>query len=320
MLLSFEQIREFTVGAHQVIQENGRIRFLRMPEHLTTEFGKVRPIFAERARCTADVRICFYTDSRHMRVDALTQCTSDNSGGKYEIFVDNMPYAIFRKEGAQRLILELPEGEKLVSIYPPGHNIGMVERVELDEGSYVRKPEYSKKFLFLGDSITQGFSAAHDALSYSNNVANFFQADSLNWAVAGSCFDPNFLEKTEYDPDVVVVAYGTNDYASLPERDTLQKNCAAYLDKLQQLYGDKKIFCISPIWRADGDLRRPTGTLADCRKVIIAEVEKHGFIHVDGMALCPHSPEYYTDGSVHPNDLGFAIYTQNLIRLMLPHM
>jgi len=38
------------------------------------------------------------------------------------------------------------------------------------------------------------------------------------------------------------------------------------------------------------------------------------------MQLCPHSPEYYQDGFLHPNDMGFAIYAQNLIRLMLPHM
>lgn len=320
MELTLEQIQQCAVGALSVTEENGRIRFHRMTEALAKQFGKVYPIFEERAHCTTDVRISFYTDSRHLRADVFTQCTSDNSGGKYEIFVNNNPYAIFRRDGSQRLVLDLPEGEKLVSVYLPGHNIGMVDRIELDEGSCVRKPDYDKKFLFLGDSITQGYSASHDALSFSNNIANFFRADSLNWAVGGSCFDPNFLEKTTYDPDVVFVAYGTNDYTTLPDMDTLQKNCAAYLDKLQQLYGDKKVFCLSPIWRKDGELRRGTGILEDCRRVIISEIEKHGFIHIDGMQLCPHSPEYFEDGYLHPNDMGFAIYTQNLIRLMLPHM
>lgn len=320
MRLTFEQIREFTQGAIEIKKENGKIRFYRMTEHMVEEFRKIRPIYAERALSTTDCRVSFYTDAENIFCVVCTQNEAGDVSGKYELFVDNNPVAFYQQTGTQRLIAQLPKGEKLVTIYLPCHEIGMIESIELDEGSYVRKPVYDKKFLFLGDSITQGYNATHDALSYAQSITRFFRGGSVNWAVGGTCFDPACLEKTEYDPDVILVAYGTNDYNKYSSIEQLRDYCAAYLDKLQRLYGEKKIFCISPIWRADANFREPAGNLEECRKVIIEQIEKHGFIHIDGMQLCPHSPEYYQDGFLHPNDMGFAIYAQNLIRLMLPHM
>ena len=51
------------------------------------------------------------------------------------------------------------------------------------------------------------------------------------------------------------------------------------------------------------------------RKAIAAEAEKYGFISVDGALLVPPVAELYTDG-LHPNDIGFSIYAENLIRIM----
>ena len=53
--------------------------------------------------------------------------------------------------------------------------------------------------------------------------------------------------------------------------------------------------------------------------VIIEEAAKRGFVHIDGYSLVPHMNEYYTDG-LHPNDLGFALYGQNLVRQIQPYL
>jgi hypothetical protein len=101
--------------------------------------------------------------------------------------------------------------------------------------------------------------------------------------------------------------------------EVLKNECAAYLDAVRSLYPHSKVFCISPIWRDGGERRLATGTLDECRAVIIEEAAKRGFVHIDGYSLVPHMNEYYTDG-LHPNDLGFALYGQNLVRQLQPYL
>ena len=110
------------------------------------------------------------------------------------------------------------------------------------------------------------------------------------------------------------IFYGTNDYNSRKSEDELFTRCRDYMDKVKALWPDKKVFCISPIWRADGEHRRAAGTLESCRQLIISQAEEHGFIHIDGYKLCPHHTDYLADKFLHPNDLGFSVFTQNLLR------
>ena len=35
---------------------------------------------------------------------------------------------------------------------------------------------------------------------------------------------------------------------------------------------------------------------------------------VPGYNLVPHRPEFFSDGRLHPNDLGFGVFAQNLQR------
>ena len=45
--------------------------------------------------------------------------------------------------------------------------------------------------------------------------------------------------------------------------------------------------------------------------------EKHGFVTVDGAQLILHDPAFYQDAEIlHPNDLGFDLYAQNLLRMI----
>jgi hypothetical protein len=75
---------------------------------------------------------------------------------------------------------------------------------------------------------------------------------------------------------------------------------------------------ISPIWFKNRD-GKPMGRYEDCRALIAAEAEKRGFIYVDGLSFVPPLDEFFTDG-LHPNDLGFSLYTENLIREMQKYL
>lgn len=319
MDLTFEQIKTIAVGAVEVTQEADGIHFRRMNEELERAFAEKSRDWYARARCTTECRLEFHTDSRNLRVDFGVIFIESNTWGKYEIYVDGLPVAFVRETGTQKsVIVELPEGDKHVTVALPGHNIGIIRNVIVDEGSYIRPHSFDKKMLFLGDSITQGYNANHDAMSYSYLIARHFNAESLNWAVGGAYFCESTVEATDFNPDIVFVAYGTNDYTCFRSMEELRGGCARYLDKIKALYGDKKVFCISPIWRADGKNRLATGTHAECRKTIIQEIEKRGFIHIDGYKVFPHMTEYFEDSYLHPNDHGFAIYAGNLIRILQP--
>ena len=318
MNLTFEQIKEFAVGAVKITKEGDKIRLQRMPDELEAVYKELSPDWYSKSRCSTDCCLEFHTDSRHLRLDFSVDFIDSNTWAKYEIFVDGLPLVYVKERGDRHTVVaSLPEGDKHVSVCLPCHNIGYIRNVTVDDGSYVKPHRFDRKFLFLGDSITQGYSADHDAQAYSCTVARYYNAASVNWAVGGARFREETVMATDFDPDVVFVAYGTNDYTHLPA-DTYLANCTAYLDKIKNLFGNKKVFVISPIWRADCEILRGAGVLDDCRALVAREAEKRGFIHVDGYRLVPHNSEYFSDGFLHPNDLGFAHYSRNLIQFLQP--
>ena len=78
-------------------------------------------------------------------------------------------------------------------------------------------------------------------------------------------------------------------------------------------YGDKKLFGISPIWRADKENDVEMGSFESCVSSIKEEVINHGLILIDGDALTPHLTDFYSDGYLHPDTKGFGVYAVNLI-------
>ena len=219
-------------------------------------------------------------------------------------------------DGPKKLPISLPCGRKHIVLSLPNYSEGILAGICLDEGSYVEPYTYQKKFLFLGDSITQGSQSTRDSFCYAYRVSRFFDAEILNLGVGGSYMSADTLEDVGFDPDAVFIAYGTNDYTHFDSIVSAETACREYFDKVKELYGNRPIFYISPLWRADGNLVRKTGTLDDCRKVFIRECEAHGFIHIDGYSLVPHMPFYLNDGYLHPSDLGFSFYSENLIKIL----
>jgi hypothetical protein len=56
--------------------------------------------------------------------------------------------------------------------------------------------------------------------------------------------------------------------------------------------------------------------LSEARGAIIEYAAKHGMNHINGLELVPPSPEYFRDEYLHPNDLGFCLYAQGVIKQM----
>lgn len=313
MQLTLEQIKQITVGAVDIYEDESGIHFKRFTRQQLATWSACCEQFRLRSNCTAGCQLSFYTDATKMNINVV-------SGVKYEILVNGLPAHFFALPEPQCISAEFPSGEKHIVLSLPNYSEGIIKSISLNSGAAIRPYTYQKRFLFLGDSITQGSQSTRDSFCYAYRTCRFFDAQILNLGVGGSYMIADTLEDVGFDPDVVFIAYGTNDYAHFFSLEELTNSCKEYFDRVKALYGNKMIFYISPLWRADGTTERNTGTLDDCRRVLIAQCLAHGFTHIDGFKLVPNMQDYLNDGYLHPSDAGFSFYAENLIKTLLNYL
>ena len=313
MKLSFDQIKGITAGAVRIWEENDCIRFAKFTQKQTDAWYALDTVLGERAESSTGIRLDFYTNSSFF---AFTVA----KGKFYDIYVNGILSYLVTPEslsdGRFSISLNTSKGENRVTLVLPSHEPGALYSVELDDGATLTPHALGKKILFIGDSITQGWEAKYNSLCYAQRVARFFNADSLIQAVGGGFFDESILdEELDFDPEIVIVALGTNDW-SRGDRATLSGKMNAFFNKLIKQYGDKKIFSITPIWRANYNEIRNGMTFEDIIALVREQATSHGVTVIDGIPMVPHIPEFFSDGYLHPNDLGFGIYAENLIRVL----
>ena len=311
MVLTVEQIKEITVGAVYMENTDAGMRFYKYSPDMIASWEARSENFGIAARCSTGIRLDFHTNSKHLNLEI-------ESIAKFEIYVNGLFRSFLHDGTSLSMDIDVPYGREVddahVTVYFPSHRRGKLKSIELDDGSYVRPHKFDRSILFIGDSITQGWNTEFDSLSFANKVSRYFNADSVIQGVGGACFFSEYLERLEKNFDWVVLSYGTNDFDKRKEFDEFYLHMSEYMAKLAGIYGDKKVFVISPIWRR---LSKPEAMerFEVYRNAIANEAEKYGFIHVDGGLLVPPIHELYTDG-LHPNDIGFSIYAENLIRSM----
>lgn len=313
MKLTFEQIKSVTLGAISIYEDDTGIHFRRFTDRQLAVWDQLDEQFRTRSRGTAGCQLSFHTDSKNMMIFVA-------NGKKVEVWINGLPTHNYLLDAPRRLPISLPEGDTHVVIDLPNYTEGVITKVLVDEGSYIVPHTTDHRFLFLGDSITQGSQSSRDSNCYVSRLGRYFNAEVLNLGIGGSVMCADTLEDTGFDPDAIFIAYGTNDYTCCESIQELEAATCAYFDRVKELYPDKPVFYISPLWRADGAMVRKCGTLDDCRAVQIAQALSHGFVHIDGYTLVPHSPDYYNDGYLHPNDIGFSYYSENLIKFLTKHL
>ena len=324
MKLDLEQIKSITFGALAVRKLDDGYLFERSTQKQIEAWYAVKNDVGARAEYSSGVTLDFHTNSSMLRISA-------SRGDVYDVYVDGLLRASLNmnnfREHCAKIPLTDPLGKPLaearVTVYlPHGDCPSVISAIELDDGSYVKPHAFDKKFLFLGDSISQGYSAEMPSLSYVHSVSRFFNAECLNQCVGGGILKADTLDDISFEPDTVFIAFGTNDYNHFSSYDDMRNSAHKYFDEVQKRYQAvaSHIFVISPIWRDDLDFDRPMGTFEQAREIIIREANEHGMIHIDGLLLVPPIHSLFDDGYLHPNATGFTIYTRELIKQMLNHM
>lgn len=318
MKLTFDQIKSITTGAIDVRKTDCGIEFDKCTERQVQawlDYGNKDLSF--RAQTTTGVRLDFYTDSKNFAFKAV-------SGVKFELLIDGKIRERFLSENNNPIeksikitdALGKEKSESRITLVFPSHSIGMLECVEIDDGAYIRKPKYDHKILFIGDSITQGWNSKFDSLSYAWRVTNFFNADSVINGIGGAFYQPETFDKIDFDPEIVIVAYGTNDACRF-DYEGMKARTTAHLDLIKGEYGDKKVVIISPIWRAKADGNVMGAEFERKRTMVEDEAKARGFYVISGLALLDPIPDFFADTYLHPNDLGFGVYAENLIKELL---
>ena len=138
----------------------------------------------------------------------------------------------------------------------------------------------------------------------------------MNKAVGGDVFFPALLrERDAFDPDLVTVAYGTNDWRHREPAD-VRDRASAFFRRLAELYSSARILAVTPLWRGEPASVSAFGkdVRAMDRMIRDACADLPNVAVLSGYNLVPHLPEFFSDGRLHPNDLGFGVLAQNLLR------
>ena len=326
MILSLEQVRSITQGTTYLEEENGFFRFHRFTAEQEALYESLHPDLAIKTPATAGVRLAFETDSNALAFQFRLIKASSRETGRIDVYVDGAMVAHtgqpeYRAGVICRTSIELGEGTKRVEIYLPWAMRADLGAIELDDGATLAPVSRRLTWLVFGDSITQGYDCKYPSLSYVSTVARLLDANELNKGIGGEVFFPELLEKADaIEPDLITVAYGTNDW-SRGDRPKFETNCRAFYERLSALYPNAKIFALSPIWRNNGTKETGFGAPVTCVYDVLCEktADLANVTVIRGDAFIPHLKAFTTDG-LHPNDVGFQIYAQVLASEISAHL
>ena len=301
--LSYTEIRAITVGSPYIVEKADGLYFYKSTE------SQMAASTSNTVNSTG-VRLDFETDS------SMFAFTSSQKS-KIEVYINGVLTATSYSD---TYVKELDTSNKMnrVTLFLPSHGLGNISSLSLDEGSSCTRHGFDTTFLFVGDSITQGWNSGVDSLAFAPTVSMHYNAESIIFGVGGAKFNADFLGDkydSSFSPEVIIVAYGTNDWQANITESQLRNNMKAVLDKLKAWYPDAQIVGISPIWRSDFEAAKFSGynmTFTKAREVIADVYSDYGITCIDGYDMVSHESSKYAD-DVHPNKDGFIEYSENLI-------
>lgn len=304
-------------------EEDGAIRFFRFNEEQTELYRNVRKDFYNKTYSTAGIKLKFKTNSKNLFLEVFAKPSSSRYFFDIDIYVNNeLKYTLSDNIKDGEVITpkstsgkyDLGEGEKTVCLYFPWSVDARLCALELDDGASLIPVGYTRKMLTFGDSITHGYDAIGPSKAYSSLIADFLDADAVNKGIGGEVFRPELCAIPEnFTPDVITVAYGTNDW-SITDKETFDKNSLAFYTTLAKLYPDAKIISLAPLWRTNCDRETAVGPFDYIAKKFYEIAENiPNMTVIDCFPFLPQDPKMFLDLKIHPSSEGFSYYANGVI-------
>lgn len=327
MKLNLEQIKAITKGAVEVTEENGRFHFYRFTKAQRELYGALRPQYNEKVLASAGVRLVLETDSDYLAFDYSLQTGSSRPYGFFDVYENGTMTRHFGEmlenhKLETREEIPLSKGMKRVEVYFPWSCVTTISNVEVADGALVKPVEKKRRMIAFGDSITQGYSAVYPSLTYVSRITDMLDAECFNKAIGGDKFFPELAGTADpLEPDLITVAYGTNDWSHDP-REVVEEKCRQFYQALAKSYPNTQIFAITPIWRKDGNKETQFGAPQPVVADLIADVcaEIPGITVIRGGGFVPWVEDFFEDERLHPNDMGFDFYARNLYNALMPYI
>ena len=317
--ISFENLKGAIKGALRIFEQQNKLILRRFTVCQEQFFNQTINYVDKPRKCKASTSmvIDFVSDTQNLQFSASTFVASTRTPCYFDVYQDDELVAHcgynVKEDGEVNAKVNFQAGKKRIRIFLPNLFEAQIKSFSIDDGATFTPYKNDKKWLFLGDSITQGYVAEYPSKTYANQVASAFDAEALSWAIGGAYFLVDDLaEKIDFVPDVISVAYGTNDWAHGYD---ILNNASQHFEKLKKIFPTSKIICITPIWRGDIGIKKRAETMPFDKVGDLLEdiCKKFGIIVVRGEDLVDKTPENFIEDILHPNDKGFDCYAKNLI-------
>ena len=322
MILTVEQIKKILYGAIEYnITEDSYIHPLRFTQQQIATLGKLRKDWGEKAYATSGICFDFYTNSSIFAFDAKITPATTRFFYYFDLFTDGI---LTHHEGAEKydkmaekhIEFHLSEGRHRITVWFPNLNCAVIKNVTVDDESEITPYAHSAKMLALGDSITQGYDAVYSCLSYPNIVAMERGYELVNQGIGGLNLQPESIaDYGGYNPDIVSVAFGTNDW-NVKTREAFERDCVNVYDAIKREFPTQTIYAIMPIWRGDTNRLSKCGDFTDTCNFLRSVAKERGCIIIEGINATPHHPDFYSDKIVHPNDICFKFYGDYVLKTL----
>lgn len=319
MIADFELLKKLLKGAVSVSEKNGLFYGSRMTSE-QLDFYANTPDFKPKSHATSGIRLECDTDADAITMEGEFFSGSSRTFAYFDITVNGCLIAHegtanFHQKPGFSFTIPLDGTLNRIVIYFPNLASAGLKRLEFHGATQVLPVKKDGRLLCFGDSITQGYDAEFSSLSYANQLADAWNMELFNKAIGGETFQPELAKLTEPQrPDVITVAYGTNDW-SRTSKKCLTESAREFAENLIAAYPDVPVFAILPIWRKDHDRITEAGTFWEAREIVRQAYAPHKQIRIlDGLSFVPHVVECFSDGYLHPNDLGFQYMTTSILK------
>ncbi len=316
MFLYLNDFESIAFGFSEIVEENEYYIFHRMTKTEQAVYKNDNDLL-RKTYATAGIKFDFYTDADNLSFKYKMKRASSRKSSFLDIYIDEVFVESVGDINADEFICgeysrPLNKGEKRITIYFSNLYNLQFKQFELLNASFIKSHNYDMKVLSYGDSITQGYDAIFPSFSYINQLSTKLNAVVYNKAIGADVFRPDLIEKVNFKPDIITVAYGTNDWCHYPKEE-VNENMDNFFKKLTAIYNNTRIFVITPIWRKDCENITAYGKFIEIVAEIETQCKKYGCIElIKGEELLPHTDLLFSDGYLHPNELGMCIYAQNL--------
>lgn len=320
--ITLDEIWASARGCQDIAFDGKAVQFRRLTEALVTPCRSIEARMI-RAECTAGVRLRFRSDTRNLHI-GLRYGRMSRPYYSGVVLVDGGRIAQFgtgeREAPAWEGTIAPPQraAGSLVELWLPHQVRTDLSLLAIDDHSdFHPAPPQARRWLAMGDSITQGMTTALPDEAWVSRVALALGLDFRNYGIGGATLDAALATADlGYSFDIATVAYGTNDFnLSVPPAE-FSARAVALLARLSKDEPKARIIALSPSHLLGRERNEGGWRLEDYRQALAAAVKEFpACTHLDGADLMPPDPALFVDG-VHPNAAGMEVCASNVTRIM----